>query len=142
MMSVDSNILLYAYDELCPEHEKAFAFIAGQADNIDFAICEIVLMEFYNLVRNPAVVENPLSAHQAVEACQRYRQNPKWLVIDYPGGLMGAVWQRAEARNFPRRSIYDVRLALTLRHHGVTKFATHNVRHFQTYEFERVWDPL
>jgi len=142
MMSVDSNLLLYAYDALCPEHEKAFAFIAGQAGNADFAICEIVLMEFYNLLRNPAVVADPLAAQEAAEVCQKYRQNPKWLVIDYPGGLMGAIWPRAAARDFPRRGIYDARLALTLRHHDVTEFATHNVGHFQAYGFDRVWDPL
>jgi toxin-antitoxin system PIN domain toxin len=142
MMSIDSNILLYAYDELCPEHEKAFAFVMDQRENVDFVICEVALIEFYNLVRNPAVVENPLTAHEAVEVCERYRRNRKWLVIDYPGGLMGAIWQRAAARGFPRRGIYDARLALTLRHHGVTEFATRNVRHFQSYGFERVWDPL
>ena len=99
-------------------------------------------MEFYNLLRNPAVVANPLAAQEAVEVCQKYRQNPKWLVIDYPGGLMGAIWRRAMTPDFPRRGIYDARVALTLRHHGVTEFATRNVRHFQVYGFDRVWDPL
>ena len=36
----------------------------------------------------------------------------------------------------------DARPALTLRHHGVTKLATANVRDFKSFDFEAVWDPL
>ena len=33
-------------------------------------------------------------------------------------------------------------LALTLRHHGVTEFATRNEAHFTNFGFTRVWNPL
>jgi hypothetical protein len=33
-------------------------------------------------------------------------------------------------------------LAYSLRHHGVTEFATRNLDHFQDFGFSRVWDPL
>jgi predicted nucleic acid-binding protein len=36
----------------------------------------------------------------------------------------------------------DARLALTLRHHGVTEFATSNVKDFEGFGFNRVWNPL
>jgi hypothetical protein len=41
-----------------------------------------------------------------------------------------------------RRIIFDARLALTLRHHGVTEFATRNQAHFTPFGFHRVWNPL
>ncbi|NJK91406.1 MAG: type II toxin-antitoxin system VapC family toxin [Blastochloris sp.] len=40
------------------------------------------------------------------------------------------------------RHIIDARLAFTLRHHGVTHFATANTKHFESFGFERVWNPL
>jgi hypothetical protein len=40
------------------------------------------------------------------------------------------------------RRIYDIRLALTLRHHGVSHFATVNRRDFKGFGFEKVWNPL
>ena len=55
--------------------------------------------------------------------------------------VMGAVWQRAGSPEFARRKIIDTRLALTLRHHGVTEFATANTRHFDGFGFSRVWNP-
>jgi len=68
--------------------------------------------------------------------------NSSWRIIDYPGNLMADIWRLAAGSAFPRRAIYDARLAHTLRHHGVTEFATRNVRDFQNFGFLRVWDPL
>jgi hypothetical protein len=42
----------------------------------------------------------------------------------------------------PRGCIFDTRLALTLRHHGVTDFATGNLKHFDGFGFARLWNPL
>ena len=39
-------------------------------------------------------------------------------------------------------NIYDIRLALTLRHYRVTHFATANAKHFQGFGFDKVWNPL
>jgi len=36
----------------------------------------------------------------------------------------------------------DIRLALTLQHHGVTDFATVNTSDFCDVGFRRVWNPL
>ena len=102
----------------------------------DFAI------ELYVLIRNPAVVSNPLGADDAAAVCRRFRSNPRWRVVDYPGGLMDEIWRRAGLADAPRRSIFDTRLALTLKHHGVTDFATGNVKQFDGFGFARVWDPL
>jgi predicted nucleic acid-binding protein len=48
----------------------------------------------------------------------------------------------AGTAEFGIRRIVDARLALTLRHHGVTVFATSNVKDFEGFGFTRVWNPL
>lgn len=50
--------------------------------------------------------------------------------------------QRVARPRTPYRVLFDARLALTLRHHGVTELATCNTKDFQGYGFTRVWDPL
>ena len=55
---------------------------------------------------------------------------------------MPEVWPAAAGPGFARRRIYDARLALTLRHHGVAEFATANVKDFEGFGFTRVWNPL
>ncbi len=117
-------------------------FLIKTAENREFTICELVLIELYVLLRNPAVIKKPLTGEKAVKVCQRYRENHNWRLIDYPGSLMTEIWKRASHPDEGRRNIFDARLALTLRYHGVTDFATCNTKHFQDYDFERVWNPL
>lgn len=54
---------------------------------------------------------------------------------------MNQVWQHARTSDSARR-IYDIRLALTLRHYSITRFATANEKHFAGFGFEKVWNPL
>ena len=146
MISFDTNLLLYSLNRDCPEHADARAFFASlPVAPGKVAICELVLIELYVLLRNPAVLKNPLDGADAAALIQRFRQHPTWTLIDHPGGVstvMEAVWQRAATPQAGRRVIFDARLALTLRHHGVTEFATRNDAHFSGYGFTRVWNPI
>lgn len=99
-------------------------------------------MELYGLLRNPAVVKRPLDAAAAVAVIERLRSHPQWELVDCPGGLMNDVWAASAQAGVARRRIYDTRLALTLRHHGVAEFATTNVKDFDDFGFARVWNPL
>ena len=142
MISCDTNILLHAYNLHSNLHETAMKFLSDKAENRDFVICELVLIELYVLLRNPAVIKKPLSGEKAVKICQRYRENHNWRLIDYPGTLMSKIWDRVSHPDEGRRNIFDARLAFTLRYHGVTDFATCNTKHFQNYNFNRIWNPL
>lgn len=142
MISVDSNILLYAHDSLCPEHQAAIEFVRSQAGNTKFALCELVLVELYVLLRNPAVLSRPLSAKDAVEVIQIYRANRHWRILESADGVMTQVWRLASDSAFSRRRIFDARLAFTLRRHGVAEFATRNVNDFRNFGFTKIWDPI
>ena len=141
MISVDTNILLYAQNANCPEHGAARDYLLGIARSQDVALCELVLVELYLLLRNPAVVRKPLGSADAAEICQGYRGNPRWRLIEN-APVMGTVWAAAREKGFARRRIIDLRLALTLQHHGVTALATANVKDFEGLGFERVWNPV
>jgi toxin-antitoxin system PIN domain toxin len=146
MISFDTNLLLYSFNRDCPEYNDARAFLASLPTAPGaVAICELVLVELYVLLRNPAVLKDPLDPTDAVSIIEQLRQHPTWTLIDYPGGTAGVmeeVWRRAAQPGVGRRVIFDARLALTLKHHGVTEFATRNDSHFDGFGFTRVWNPL
>ena len=145
MTSCDTNILFVALEESRPGHDTARRFLESHAADDSFALCELVLLELYGLLRNPITSARPLGPEQAVRLLDQLRSNPAWQVLDYPGaeaGLMPQLWSAAAAPGFARRKVYDVRLALTLRHHGVAEFATVNVRDFEGFGFTRLWNPL
>ena len=144
MISCDTNILFPACDSTSPNHTAARAFLSQYAEQDGFCLCEQVLMELYCLLRSPTVCKNPLSAKTAVEVVQGFRSNPRWRVVDVVlgGEIMEHVWQQAGSQGFAYCRTFDTRLGATLRHHGVTEFATCNAKDFADLGFDRVWNPL
>ena len=145
MLSIDTNILLHAFNEDSPSHQAAYAWMMSIQRNEDVAISEFVLAEFYGLLRNAAVIKHPLTAGEAVEVIQTYRCHPRWRLIGFPTEsrpVHDSLWQHAESKDFAFRRLYDIRSALTMIAQGVTEFATANVKDFKGAGFSRVWNPL
>lgn len=141
MLSIDTNILLYAQNEDCPEHRPARAFIEECGSRDDVAICDLVLVDLYQLLRNRAVLNFPLNAPDAAAVCLKWRENPRWAVIEN-APIMDKIWVIAQRPDISRRAIFDARIALTLRHHGITEFATRNTRDFEGYGFSHLINPV
>ena len=142
MTAVDTNLLFAWLNRDHAWHRPAAAWMLAQAANPNLVLCELCLVELYGLLRNPAVVKRPLDSPAAVGLIQGLRSHPQWELVDYPGGLMPEVWPAVAGRDFARRRIYDTRLALALRHHGIAELATTNVKAFAGFGFTRVWNPL
>ena len=145
MLSIDANLLLYAFNNASPWHDDARDWLTSIQRDEDVAISELILAEFYGLLRNPAVLKHPLPADDAVEVIQTYRTHPRWRLIGFhteSRPLHDTLWQRARAKDFAFRKLYDTRSALTMTAQGVTEFATVNVKDFEGLGFRKVWNPL
>lgn len=145
MLSIDTNILFHAFNADSPHHETAHLWLSSLQRDENVAISEFILTELYGLLRNPAVLQRALSADDAVAVIQAYRSHPRWRLIGFPVDsrpLHDALWQKATAKNFAFRRLYDARSALTMTAQGVTEFATANVKDFEGFGFRRVWNPL
>jgi toxin-antitoxin system PIN domain toxin len=141
VISFDTNILFAALESGAANHHAAREFLDQRRDDESVVLCELTLLELYTLLRNPRICRKPLTAPHAVETIQTLRRHPTWRVVDYAPQITESIWTRA-AQSPARLTIYDTRLALTLRHHNVTDFATRNVKDFQGFGFKKVWDPL
>lgn len=145
MIAIDANILLYAYVEAAPEHARARAFLQNHANDDGVAVSEFTLAELYLLLRNPSVLEKPLTAAAATQVIQVYRHHPRWQIPGFPPSgrsVHDQLWSLAKSPQFARRRLFDVRTALTLIACGVNAFATANLKDFQGLGFKRVWNPL
>ncbi len=145
MFSIDTNILLHAFNKDSPSHEAAYGWMISIQHNEDVAISEFILAEFYVLLRNPAVLAHPLDPADAVEVIESYRRHPRWRLIGFPTEsrpLHEALWRQARRRDFAFRRIYDGRSALTMIAQGVTEFATVNIKDYEGFGFRKVWNPL
>src|SRR5271154_371063 len=103
MLSIDTNILLHAFNEDSPSHRPAFAWITSIQRDEDVAISEFILAELYGVLRNRAVLPTPLTAAEAVEVIQTYRHHPRWRLIGFSAEsrpLHDALWRKAAADSF------------------------------------------
>jgi len=143
MTSADTNLFIYAADTDSPYHDEAIRFFEGSAcSGKEFVMCELVMVEIYMQLRNPATLKRPYSPKEASEYCLSLITDTGWCHIDYHPAVSQKIWKWAATAKSGIREIIDARLALTLRHHGVTRFATANVKHFQGFGFTEVWNPL
>jgi uncharacterized protein len=145
MISFDTNIVFAAVNADSPLHDRAFAFIDSLSTRTDVIVSEIVLLELFVLLRNPAVVSKPLNAKEAGKLCDTFRQNPRWQCVSLPPEgrrFHDALWALLSGQEFARRRAYDIRLALSLIDQSATDFATVNLKDFSGIGFKRVWNPL
>jgi uncharacterized protein len=145
MLSIDTNLLFFAFAADRPEHAGAAEWLGGLIARKDVALSEFVLVEFYNLLRNPAVLKKPLSAPEAAGVVRTYRQHPHWKILGFPRDskrMHDELWNLAAKPGLPRRRIFDARQAYSLLHQGIRSFATVNVKDYEGLGFERVWNPL
>ena len=91
MNSLDTNILYYATNMECPEHARAKDFLENAArDPADWIVADQVLVEYYRLVRNPSVLEKPLSGERkAGRRLRFFREEIGWRHARLRPGLLG-----------------------------------------------------
>jgi uncharacterized protein len=142
LLSCDTNILVYAYNESAAKHKQARAFLEAQLSNDNFALSELVLLEFYVIIRNRAVFEDPFSPSEAVEIIQELRGNPKWTILKATTDVSDQVWAAAASKDFPRLMVFDARIAYSLKAEGVKRLATNNLKHFERLGVLEAFDPL
>lgn len=142
IVSADTNLFLYAANPASPHHPAGRRFFEEEIAGQRFLLCGLVLVELYMQLRNPAFFKKPKTAQEAAVFCDALRAHPTWEFGDYEPAVGPRLWKWAASTTTAFRHVIDARLALTLRHHGVTHFATANTGHFTGFGFERVWSPL
>jgi len=143
MKCLDTNILLYAADEDCREHDAAIRLVnEALRSPADWILADQVLFEMYAGLRHSAVFAKPLSAKEAARRVAFLRDESGFSCCCYELRLWPTIHAGLSTPAFPRRRTYDLVLAVTLRTAGVTEFYTRNVVDFRDAGFARVVNPI
>ena len=141
MISFDTNIVVHSANRDSPCYERAREFLDDLGSTRGVVVCELMLVEVFLKLCNSKIFKKPMNSAEAGAYCQAMRKNQNWLLVE-SAPVMPDVWEWTGKRGFAFRKIIDIRLALTLRHFGVTEFATTNEKDFRGLGFKRVWSPL
>ena len=143
MKSFDTNILVYASNADCLEHQKALELIEHAVNEPeDWIVPEQIYFEFYRLIRNPTVVGKPLNAAQAYTAVDFYRNNSGFLHCCYESSSWNNVEKWLRDSQVPARNIFDLKLAVTLKDNQVSEFYTRNIRDFEAFGWFDCINPI
>lgn len=143
MNSLDTNILLYAANEDCPEHPAAIGLLdEALASPHEWILADQVLFEMYVGLRHPRVFEKPLSAAAAMKRVAFLREQSGFSFCCHQLSAWPAIRAGLTLPSFPRQRTYDHVLAVTLASHGVTTLSTRNVADFRTAGFAAVINPI
>jgi len=143
MKSLDTNILLYAINQDCSEHQVCRVVVEKALSEPDsWIIADQVWFELYRLLRNPVVLQRPLNSKQASECIQWYRESSGWLQCAWEPALMKELYPFWKKSAFPARNNFDLKLAITLKYHGVKDLYTRNTKDFTDLNFFTLFNPL
>jgi uncharacterized protein len=141
--SLDTNILVYAANEDCPEHARALAVVnAMLAKPGEWILADQVLWEYYKAQRNPKIFTKPRSASQASRQLEFLRETCGMAHCAYETTLFRKILRQLERPAFPYQRTHDAVLGATLVHHGVSVFYTRNTKDFADCGFARVVNPI
>jgi predicted nucleic acid-binding protein len=143
LCSVDTNILLYAANEDAPEHLVCKNFMQTIVDApADWVVADQVYFELYVALRNPKVMERPMSAGEASEHVSTVRNELCVMHCAYRPECWNQAVHYMRAEDFPFRRTHDAVLAATLLAHGVKVFYTRNTKDFVAAGFDQVVNPV
>lgn len=139
---IDVNLLLYASDSGCPQHERAAGFLqACAADTQLFCLAWLTLMSYLRMATHPRIFTQPLSPTDAMGNVEALMALPHCRVIGEQDGFWHTY--RAITGDVPTRGnlVPDAHLAAVLKQNGVATLYTHD-RDFRKFAFLDVRDPL
>jgi uncharacterized protein len=141
VIAFDTNIVVHSANEDSPHFERAREFLENLGSQRNVVVCELMLVEVFLKLCNGKIFQNPMSPAAAGAYCRALRNNQNWRLVEV-APVMPEVWEWTGKRGFAFRRIIDLRLGLTLRHFGVTEFASTNGKDFRGLGFARIWNPL
>ena len=143
MKSLDTNILIYAVNQGCSEHDRAKRVYEAMLDEpSQWIVADQVLFEFYRALRNPRILERPLDHAAALHQIRFLREESGILHCGYDTRFWEKVVVPLAASDRSSAHIFDRILAITLLGNGVTTFHTRNTRDFSEFPFKEIVNPI
>jgi len=122
MISVDTNILVYAHREDSPWHGKALEILTQLANSGNpWSIAWPCLHEFLAIVTHPKIYNPPTPLGIALETLRAWQCSPGLRLLGEGPGYLETLARQATAGKINGPKIHDARIASICLHHGVKK---------------------
>ena len=141
MILIDSNILIYAYDETSPHHEAARRWLDGAvAEEDEIAIPLISLLAFMRVMTDPSLFGSPMGVADAGEIVAEWLSLPNVGMVQPTGRHFALLAELAQAGQARGAMMMDAHLAALAIEHVATVCTTD--RDFARFKGLRLEDPI
>ncbi len=140
MIAVDTNILVYAYDESSPAHERALAAMDRLVSEPSWGLPWIAAGEFYSVLTDSRFWNEP-QVDGALAALDAWIATPGARLLAEPPGAWSSLRALLAAARPLGQKVHDARIAAVCLAAGVTELWTAD-RDFSWYPQLRVRNPL
>jgi predicted nucleic acid-binding protein len=129
----DTNVLVYAHDELSPFHEKS-AILLDLAINkeVKGIISEQNIIELYRILTNPSAMRGkPLSPTEVKSLFEETYLSGNFKIVYPTKDTLKRTIEIAHLKNLSSVRIFDVRLYAQALRYKPTYFVTYNINDFK-----------
>ena len=143
MKSLDTNILVYALNADCSEHQHAAVVLQTALDAPqDWIMADQMYLEVYKALRNPRILGRPYGAEDAFSKVKMLRDQCGIRRCCYADTVWEQLATRIQRPDFPYQRTHDAVLAETLLKAGVQTLYTRNTKDFEGYGFATLVNPI
>jgi toxin-antitoxin system PIN domain toxin len=141
MIIPDANLLIYAHDESCPQHNRAHAWwqqalSGGETIGIPW----IVVLAFTRLLTSPQICLNPLTIGQVREIVESWLNSPNTRIVQLSERALGGFYDLLEDAGMGGNLCTDALIALHAREHSAVVYS--NDRDFDRFPGLKWVNPL
>lgn len=143
MFVVDTNLLVYAADRECPEHEACRSLLEEwRAQPLPWYTTWGILYEFLRVSTHPRVFRRPLTLAEAWSFVSSLFAAPALgLLVEGPRHPEIAARTVEEVPALRGNLLHDAHTAILMREHGIRRIYTRDTD-FHRFPFVEVVDPL
>jgi hypothetical protein len=140
---IDTNILLYAINRDCPEHDPARVFLEGTRRGPGhYYLTDGIAYEFLRVATHPRVFPHPLRAADALHFIELLAGSPGILWLAVADGHWTTLRALLAQLHHPAGNLFhDLRTAVLMRANGIRRIYTADVDFLQIPGIEVV-NPL
>ncbi len=139
---IDSNILVYAYNEDVEFHEKALEILENALNKrIDTVISDKNLYEFFAIITDKKRVENPVTIERAIEIINFLVDSNIKIIYSSPFVLSETLTLIGKYK-IKKQEVFDLNLVALMIKNKIDTIISANDQHFKNIEEINVFNPF
>jgi predicted nucleic acid-binding protein len=139
---IDTNILVYAYNEDVEFHEEALEIIEDALNkNINAVIADKNLFEFFAIITDDRRVENPITIEEAIEIINLLINSNIKILYSSPF-VLSKILELTKKYKIKKQEIFDISLIALMIQNKIDTIITANERHFKNIKEISVLNPF